>query len=209
MLYGLVRAAFGFVVFLPIILFVFIKPRIKTWRPVKSSTVWISIAAVVFYAALCYAPAENLFISFQSPQDVFSYTHAEKIKNVIYGDHSAMVSYASDASKTTSVFFPKSATGYKIPWLGNAARFVTSAINTNGVFQVFNVSGTSDYYVSGQSVQNTSEVTISDSNNSELKITIEKADDTDYVVSFDGYINNFTSDYYLMINGKKIGITSS
>lgn len=199
MLYVIIRIIFFTIVFAAT--FVLIK-RSKIVRK-KLVAILSLVLCMVICSASYLLPVENLFINFKTPQGVFNYSCNGKIEDIVYGNNSCLV-FSSD----TYNIIPKIEKGYKISTMFST-KTVCKKIDRDGSFKVYNVSNTNDYYIWGTTISIGNDIIITDSNNSELKIKLTKNGNTDYyTVLIYGFVNNFTEEYYLLINGEKIALTS-
>lgn len=91
-------------------------------------------------------PVENLFFSFDTPEDVFHYTNTGDIYGRIDGKSSSMILYATSANTVGEYIVPKTDTGYAIPaYL--SSKTVWDNMTPSGVVEVYLQNGTQDYYV--------------------------------------------------------------
>ena len=197
MLYTTIRIMIFFIIF--IVLFV----KIRRTKIVKKKlvTVLLLLFCVVFCSVSYFVPVENLFVNFKSPQDVFKYSCNGEIEDVVYGNNSCLI-FSAD----THNIIPKTKTGYKIP-IAFSMKTVGHKIDETGSFNVYHVPDTDDYYIWGTTISIGSNIVVADGNNSQLKIRLTPNDGTDYyTVLVYGLIDNFTDEYYLLINGEKTTI---
>ncbi len=154
-------------------------------------------------------PVENIFTEFKSPENVFNYMCNGKIDDIVYGKQSCMIIY-SDYNKTIShLIIPKNEKGYKIPSYFYSKK-VFHKFDRSGNFDIYTMKGTDDYYLLGNTLSDESEQIIVDSNGKQINFTAYNMGDTDTkTVILYSYVENFTSDYYLIFNGEKITLTES
>ena len=110
-MYNYVRLIISFLIF--IIIYFFIK---KKWGQVSKKR----ITGVILFSVICLIlmkviPVENLFVTYKSPEDVFSYLENGEIEEIIEGDESCLVVYSQRANKIASQLVPKSIDGYALP----------------------------------------------------------------------------------------------
>ena len=151
-------------------------------------------------------PVENLFIDFESPESVFHYTEIGTIDKIIDGQDSCMIIYSKGKNVTSYCFIPKTNDGYKIPGY-LIAKKVSHKFDKDRLFDVYNVKGTLDYYVSGSSPH------ISQGDVVELFNGKDEKVDSDIVIIGMSdfiyfYVYDFTDKYYLLVNGDKISIST-
>lgn len=195
------------VLWLIVSLFVVIK--IKKTKIVQKKLVSLLIvgSCLVLISVSGMYPIENLFINFKSPESVFNYASFGKVDDVLYGKESCMVIYSNRNSTGGHYIIPKTEKGYKIPNYFYAKK-VSNKFDSNGNFDVYNVLGTHDYYIIGTILSNASEQSIIDSHNQPVKnIIIDMSNTETKTVMIYSYVENFNTDYYLLINGIKTTIT--
>jgi len=187
----------------------FVVFKIRTSKIVRKKLVsfLMVVLCLILVSVSSMYPVENLFVNFKSPESVFNYANSGEIDDILYGKESSMVLYTKQNNSGGHYIIPKTEKGYKIPNYF-AAKKVASKFDKNGDFDVYNVSGTQDYYLVGITLSNTSEQNIVDSRNNSVKnISIDMGDNKTKTVIIYSYIENFSSDYYLIINGVKTTIT--
>jgi len=178
---------------------------------VKKRGLIISLVALLSFALITVAsvfPIENLFISFQSPENVFNYAENGEVDEVIYGKESCMVIYSNDKNTRAPYFTPKKEKGYKIPSYFGIKR-ISQKFDQDGLFNVYHVLGTDDYYIVGFANADSLRVDIYSGDNvlvANTKVITIKSDSNS--IRFYSYIENFTTEYYLLIDGKRVHITN-
>lgn len=91
-------------------------------------------------------PVENLFFSFDTPEDVFHYTNTGDIYGRVDGESSSMILYATSSNTISEYIVPKIDAGYVIPtYLSN--KTVWDSFSAHGIVQVYWQKGTQDHYV--------------------------------------------------------------
>ena len=84
---------------------------------------------------------------------------------------------------------------------------ISHKFDRNGNFDVYNVSGTDDYYVIGTIISNENDRAIVDSRGDPVKnIAVRMGDTQTKTVIAYSYVESFTDDYYLIINGTKTAV---
>jgi len=166
----------------------------------------VAILSFVLCLLLCsltgYLPVENLFISFKTPESVLWYFNDSKVDDVVHGNDSSMVILSNKRNSSTGhLIVPRSPKGYKIPSIHSTRRILRKS-SYIARFDVYSVIGTDDYYIIGHLFSEEDEVTISDTNGT-VRYIADRIGDI-YSVRFFGYIESFTYDYYLLINGEKV-----
>lgn len=179
--------------------------RIRATNIVRKGLVgFLSVAlCLILVSASAVYPVENLFVDFKSPESVFNYTNFGEVNDIVYGKESCMVIYTDRNSSGGHYIIPRSEKGYKIPSFF-ASKKVSNKFDKDGNFDVYNVSGTNDYYVVGIILADTVEPEIVDSENRPVKyITIDMGDTETKTVVIYSYVENFNNDSYLIIDGVK------
>ena len=151
--------------------------------------------AAVLGAALCLLamtvsamfPAENLVMSFRSPEDVFSYMESGEVLDVLEGDASCAVIYADGRYRAGNLIAAKAADGYHLPGYFSAQRIFHRS-DREGTFDIYRMAGTEDYYLFGTVVTKSPELRIADASGSPLRcIAAEMGDgetETLYLYAF-------------------------
>jgi hypothetical protein len=150
-------------------------------------------------------PIENLFINFKSPESVFNYTNSGKVNDVLYGKESCMAIYSNWNSTGGHYIIPKTEKGYKIPSCF-ATKIVSHKFDKSGLFDVYNVKGTQDYYVFGtvHLKDDGNEIDIFDGSDEKVESNIIRVGHTNFIYFF---LDDFSNEYYLLINGEKVSIS--
>lgn len=150
-------------------------------------------------------PVENLFINFKTPESVFEYASYGEINDIVYGNNSCMVVCSKGGNNIGQYIIPKKEEVYKISGYFDTKK-AFHKFDKSGNFDVYNLSGTSDYYVIGIMRVIGNETNIKDSNNINVKsIAFESGDNgkTKTLLIY-AFVENFTNDYFLLVNGEKI-----
>lgn len=187
---------------------VFVVFKIKSSKIVRKKLVSILMVALCFILVSVSGiyPVENLFVNFSSPESVFNYANFGEVNDILYGKESCMVIYTNQNSSGGHYIIPKTEKGYKIPNYF-ATKKVSNKFDKNGNFDVYNILGTQDYYMIGTIFSDTSEQNIVDNQNHPVEnIIIDMGDTETKTVVIYSYVENFNSDYYLIINGIKTKI---
>jgi hypothetical protein len=204
MLYGIFRIIFWGIVF-SLAYFLLMK-KTKTARR-KIVAILTLVLCMIFGSVSALLPAENLFIKFKTPEDVFSYYQVGKVDDVLYGNNSSLIIYSNGNNSGGHFIVPKSAKRYKIPSLFSVKK-ISSKIDRDGSFNVYNVLGTNDYYFIGTIISKENVINIIDSNNNEVKnITLEMGNTDTKTVLVYSFVENFTNEYFIVINGEPITVS--
>lgn len=151
-------------------------------------------------------PVENLFLSYQSPEKVFNYVKSGQIYKIIDGRESSLVIYYTGNSTYGFYIIPKTSDGYKIPNYFTQKK-VSHKFDEQGAFDVYNVQGTQDYYVScAVNLSDISEeILVFNSENEKIGSKVIKIKNTNFVFL---WIPEFSNGCYLMINDEKIVLST-
>lgn len=85
---------------------------------------------------------------------------------------------------------------------------ISDEFDRNGSFEVYQVAGTQDYYVVGTVLSNASSFNITDSRGQNVSAIVTDMGGTGTkTILLYAYVENFTSDYVLYMNGIKTAIT--
>lgn len=189
---------FRLIFFLLLLLVLLILIR-KSKMAKKKLAIILSLILCALLGTTSYLfPLENIFISFYSPQEVYKYSSFGTVEDVIYGEDSCFI-----LSTNSYSIIPKESTGYKIPSI-LSIKTVIDQMNAKGSFKIYNANNTNDFYIWGVTICKDKEVTVTDSNHSEIKILLTKNGDTNYyTVLIYGRIN-MSDDYALFINGEAV-----
>ena len=178
MLYGLIR--FILILFILILIFCMLKKRKIIQN--KNVSALICVVGLIFGIVFMF-PIENLFINFKTPQDIFWYTHFGKIEDILYGDDSCMIVYSKGNNAYSRAIIPKSENGYQIPSFFTT-NVVTKLLDENGIFEVYNIPQTNDYYIYGATIALDGEVHFDCNNNEDAINNLKILRNTSIYYSF-------------------------
>jgi len=143
---------------------------------------------------------DNVKVNFETPEDVLRQYNGRSVDGMVYGNHSVFV-YTRAWDSINILIIPRSSDGYKLPST-STSRIIATNIISGGVFTLFNVEGTTDYYVDG-GIRTEYEVkSIVDNNGNAVKFISEWFFES-YSTAIFAFVENFTDDYYLIINGER------
>jgi len=162
----------------------------------------VIVLTVLLSLFLINIPIENQFIRFESPEELFHYNYSGEIYDIINGKDSCMIIYLKKDDTTGAIIMRKTEKGYK----GTGAKRAANRFDIEGNLNVYHVKGTSDFYLSGFTVSGAKEVIITDSADNKVK-TRYNIDDEYKIIFLYTYIENYTEEYYLLVNGKKTSLT--
>ena len=198
--------AIRLIIWLVILIVFIIKTRNSKSFQKKLVSVLMILACTLLLFASTMFPTENLLVSFKSPESVFNYVKSGKIDKIIYGKNSCMIIYSKNNSTGGHYIIPKAKNGFRIPDTFATAK-VSHKFDKSGIFDVYNVKGTRDYYIFGTVHLNDSknEVEILNDKNEKITSEIFRIKKTSFIYF---YLNDFENKYYLLINGKKVSIAN-
>lgn len=193
------RVAVGCIVF--VVLNVFIAKnstkRKRAWRLVSV------IVSVLLISALYFLPLENLFMTFDSPQEVYRYVNVgkENIELMVEGESSTLIVGCQNDTYRHSII-PKTTKGWK---LGTSVQTkkIFQKVSDEILIEVYQYKDTSDYYIAVLSFTGGA-LEIIDSDNS-VFYSLEKENDfqENTFVSYYAYTSRFDSQYCLTVDGIK------
>lgn len=201
MVSGIVRLILGVIIFF-ILELLFKKAAVKNNK--KNNSIFFFISLIITVLLLMF-PIENAFATFSTPQSAFSYSQTGKVQIVVNGKNSSMV--VADENGTNKIaVFPKSddLSGWKIG-NGNNIKFVAELYEKDIFAQIYNYSSTDDYYI----IVNTYDAKIceiSDNHNSDFRLF--GTDDKNKYCQYIAYIEDFSEDYVLTVDGKSVKVNT-
>lgn len=167
----------------------------------------LMIASVVLLMLLmsltAMFPVENLFLRFDTPEDVFHYTNTGDIYGRVDGDSSSMILYATSPNTIGKYIVPKADTGYVIPaYLSSKA--VWDSISSNGIVKVYLQKGTQDHYVMVSLGADAADwqVQIFDANGNLVEVPIARAGHSSFV-----YFSLPVGEFRLVAKDREFAIT--
>lgn len=168
-------------------------------------TMLIVLLCMVLLSISAMFPIENFCIDFKNPENVFNYASFGEVDEIVYGKDSCMVIYSRGNSKGGHYIIPKTEKGYSIPSYFTTKK-ISHKFDENGIFEVYSVNGTQDYYIFGTAFleNKDSKIMVIDENNEKVDSDIIKVGDTNFIYF---YLNDNPKAYYLLVNGERISIT--
>lgn len=150
--------------------------------------------------ALCTLPFENLFVKFDSPDDVFHYMKTGEIVAIDESGSSALIVYRVREGKYSMMCTKKKDSKYSI-CLPGYEKQIAQATDGKLVFSIYRVGGTDDYYlrVFGFSDE---EIALSDNLETEFALSYEGSQETKSVIGIKNVA--YTREYKLYLSGKEI-----
>lgn len=182
--------------------------KIKTSKIIGKKLVYFLTVFIwlILVSLTAVFPVENLFINFTSPESVFRYTCSGNIDGIVHGNESCMIIYSKRDGSSSSYIVPKSDGGYKIPRYLDV-KTVTSVFDSDGFWKVYRAERANDHYILGMFYTENTKVSISDSNGRTVETIVENIDEkgVKHVTCF-AYVDDFSNEYYLLIDGKKVSL---
>ncbi len=185
-------------------IFFFLYVLINRWEKIEKKKVW-SVGALILCTLIAvvlnFVPVENLFVTFDSPHEAYSYSNKGNIVLVVEGEETTKVIAMKKDAFIHSIF-PKTEKGWKL-----ASPFSVKEIGTytlDGIhINVTRYRDTDEYYLNIMSAEG-KELALSDGRGTQFLSTKETADG--YFRIYHAYVNAFDSEYTLIVNGKSICI---
>lgn len=165
------------------------------------------ILCLVLYSVLEYVFIENLFVTFQSPEEAFRYSNKDEVKFVVEGEDTALVVAQTDVSTFRQEIYPRSGTGWKLASTFNTKEVYKKSSGEISAF-VYQYDDSNDYYVllwwRGEEMPQ-----ITDNNNSTFCYLDVSGNAREYGYTcyiYCAYVKNLNNQYLLNVNGKEISL---
>lgn len=182
---------------------VFFLRKIKIKRK-KVVSVLSVLWCVLIVALISVFPIENVFVTFDSPERIVSYTKNLNTIEIVDGKDSCVAISQTDSSSYTHTFVLKNDEGYKIAYYFSVQR-LERIHNSHGVFTVYKVRGTQDYYINCFAVGSVDELAVYNRDDKCIDCETYNITEGMYWIS----LNDFSDGYYIMLNGEKIELNQS
>ena len=179
----------------------------------KSFLKWLVVALnVVLVIVITFFPFEQLFLRSDTPERLFAQLNSgQTIINIADGNDSCMIVSRSTNQNYSETFYLKTDHGYKtaniIPW-----KIVGEISFDSGSFQIIQVVGTNDYYLLGNCYHE-QDVSIFDNLDSEFfiqkNVLAESDTKTLYNFYITAYLQNYSENYLLCINGEDLSVENT
>ena len=210
MLYGAIRIALCLAAL--ILFLVWHKKRGKPWTK-RKMLAWIAVFLLTVTVS-GYVPAENLFLSFSTPEDSFAYTNVEAILGIAEGRGSCLICYKTDSDSYARCVIPKAENRYKVSTpltfeTVYSEMYLGEDTLDNAHLSVTRAKNTEDYYVTVQAlIFGDTEFSVQDSSGTvfqqeTLSANAEYGCRTILVYAFVGAIRE---GYYVQIQDEKFPI---
>lgn len=194
-----------------LILFIIVLLLFRKYGMIKKKSVLIvTILLFIVVTTLTYfAPVENLFINFSTPQEAFKYSTIGTLEEVITGENSAMVIYSDGGNNSSLQFIPKGDNGWKVGTSLSHTQIATAA-NKDYYITIDKVNDTNDFYIVIHESFANERKEVTDNKNSLFDYRVEENKGTDtYHYIYYAYVKNINNNYKVMIQGKEIPIIIS
>ena len=176
----------------------------------KLFLIFLIVMTILLLIATSLLPVENWLFTFQSPESVLRYTERRsEMVDVLYGNNSYIVVFTRRNGSGGSFVARRTEDGYKLPERILPTRRVAHRHDQRGIFSVYHVRNTSDYFIDGMASFNESVISIYDSSGAEMKdvmLEVTPMSEGGYVIWFSMFIEKFTDDFYFYINDERIYI---
>lgn len=199
-MYGIVRIA----IVLSILIFVII--LINKSKKIHKFRYYITgvVLSVVLVTVLAFIPFENLFVTFDSPKDVYRYVNlgADDVELIVDGSKSDFV-VGEENNSNTYLIVPKTTDGWKVATGFNTNKIIKKVADEITI-DIYQYKNTDDYFIVVFNA-NGGESQITDSCNSKfysLKDTYSSSDKTYF--TYYAHIKDFDSQYSINVNGNEI-----
>jgi len=198
MVYNYIRLVFWIIVFFVLYFLVVLKYVSKRKNLVAFLCLFL---CVVLCALSTLLPVENLFIKFETIEELFAYTYVGDIEDVICGDDTCMVYYSAKKGLFKHCFMMKNGNLYDILTKADIKK-VSNHFDVNGSFDAYNVIGTDDYYVFGTLLESENAIELFHGDE-KIDVNIKRLPNTNFIYF---YVKDLSSDYYICINNNYIYI---
>ena len=162
------------------------------------------VLSAVLVAALAFLPFENLYTTFETPEEAYEYFNFGKsdIQLVVKGTKSDLIIDNKNGTNRYLII-PKSGDGWKIG-IGANTRRVIQKLHNGIVIYVYQYKATDDFFITVLDTNGGSAI-IADSYNSEF-YAIEKINHTigKVFVTYYAHISGWDNQYWISINDTKI-----
>lgn len=193
MLYLTIRVLVCFIVF-----FIFAY-KINTSK-LRHRRRWLAltgIGAILLYALIYFIPVENLFITFDTPEDAYFYTHqTEKVEDIVYGQDSCLI-----VGEDSYGFISKKGDGYKLSSFLTFPQDIVFEKTNKGFMHVYKVTGTNDCYLWGTMLASAAIVEVSDEKDSEIKVLPDQDRNEPHPVFVYGVLRHFEKGDAIYLSG--------
>lgn len=166
----------------------------------KKKAIFAFVAAYIISVVISGVPFENVFFTFDSPEQAFEYSERGEILMVSEAEESSIVAYKKD-NKTYSHFVVyKENGGYKLANEWSLKRIHHKSTETLK-FTIYKIDGTQDYFLTVFGFASENEV-LTDSNSKVFDLRYEVNDGLYRYYS--AFAIDYSSQYKLYFNGETI-----
>lgn len=200
-MYGNIRTLI--IVFLAIIGIIIIK---RFFGNQKKLYIIMGTLLIILRIISSFLPFENLFMTFDSPETVYTYQISKEVIKTINGENSTLVVGAKGNTREILIIPKIDETHWKIGIPGDTKRISHTNLGNIGI-SLYYYKNTAEYYIVVTCLK-TDPFSISDSENSEFVYIEKEIDTTDFtLLSCYAYIPNFSKEYSVTINDTQIGFS--
>lgn len=193
MIYAAARTLICFVVFF------FCAYKINSGK-LQHKRRWMILAGIgslVFYALIYYIPAENLFMTFDTPEEAYFYTHqAEEVEDIVYGQDSCLIVGADSYG-----FAVRKGDGYKLSSFLTFPRDIVFQKTDKGFMHVYRVGSTDDCYLWGTVLASAAVVEAKDTKGSDIRVAPEQDVNEPHPVFVYGLLRDFEKGDTICLSG--------
>ena len=193
-MYGVIR----FIVCSILILILALVVKKKTNKKIFAFCLLLCIA---FCVSIWFIPFENLFVAFDSPEDVFDYMGNGSVVSTVEGVDSVAMITKEDNNSFSTFFALKKDNKYKIATT-SADKVLYTKHHDSLHFYIYQIKGTNDYYLLVWGTVS-DEINISDSQNTDFEIMYEDFSDEKKIINALGRLDSI-EDYSCFIGDYEI-----
>ena len=175
--------------------------------------VLLCLAAIGIWSIVISLPIENWLFTFDSPESVIQHsTRDGEVIGVVRGNESYLIRYSRGDENNHLIRFIARRTeeAYKLPTVFGTRRF-TRRFEPGRLIEVHHVRNTNDYYIIGLAwPDENGEITILDKDGEDIEnMFLERCElglMGGYARWFYIFVEGFTDDFYLIINGERVAV---
>lgn len=164
----------------------------------KKNIIFIGIMIISLWTLSMLFPVENIFITFDTPEDSYNYVNNEKVKKVVYGEETALV--IGEENEYVYLIVPKGENGWKVG-RGMDFKFVSEQYIDGIIVSVYQYKDTKEFYVEVVDIDG-NQCVIKDNQTSDFKV-LEQNYNGKNTYRYYAYIENLDDSYKIEVNGKK------
>lgn len=189
------RALIVTIILIPAVI-ILSKKKLLSKKPVVCI---VGAVGLLLASLIAIFPVENIFVRFNTVDEIFSYTTTGQIEKIIEGEHSCLVFYKRDNDEYAQTFFLKDENGYMLSSFYSRSEIKKVNV-TDKVLSICNISDTSDYYITGFLSTETDDIKLA-SDKGEVISDSCYFSERDIFICF---VKDYTEDIYLLCGEEKI-----